>query len=345
MRGEYCASCENILSQSMMNNSFKADSLTLPLITIGMTCFNAVDTIEDAVTSALVQTWENIEILIVDDCSTDDSVSVLKKIEKEHPQLRLICQRENKGVAASRNALIRQAAGAFIAFFDDDDKSAPDRLQKQYDRIVSYERHYAHGAPVICHTARTQRYPDGTARYETTMGTASGIAPGGVAVALRILTGRPVPHVFGSTATCSQMARTETYRDLEGFDEGFRRSEDTDFNVRAAIKGAHFAGIEEPLVIQTMTRASDKTLEEEAVCALRLLEKHEAFIREHTSFSFCYRWLEEKQKFLKGHKGAFLCGMLCLLLRHPVLTVQRLMWAAPNIGFNFKTKQFHDNKE
>ena len=72
------------------------------------------------------------------------------------------------------------------------------------------------------------------------MGTNEGVVPHGIDVALRILMGKPMPNIFGSTATCSQMSRLGTYKALGGFDEDFRRSEDTEFNVRAAIYGAHF---------------------------------------------------------------------------------------------------------
>ena len=183
---------------------------------------------------------------------------------------------------------------------------ASERLETQYRRIVAYEQKHAQGAAVICHTARMQKYPNGQERYEQTMGTNEGIAPNGKEVALRILTGKPIPNIYGSAATCSQMARLATYKALSGFDEDFRRSEDTEFNVRAAIQGAHFLGLDEALVTQTMTLACDKKLSDEKHYALRLLEKHKDFINTHTHYLFCYQWLEGKYDFLqKKHLSFF----------------------------------------
>lgn len=316
----------------------------MPLITIGITSYNAHDTIKAAVNSALSQKWPNFEIVIVDDNSTDETIKILKQLEKKYTSLTIIFQEKNLGVAASRNTIIKRAKGDFIAFFDDDDISDDMRLEKQYQRIVDYERNYADHHCVISHTSRKQIYPNGLIRIELTMGTGDGLAPNGVAVAQRILTGKPVPNVWGSTATCSQMARTSTYRTLEGFDESYKRSEDTDFNVRAAMKGAHFVGIEQPLVTQIMTLTSDKKLSFEKKYALQLLDKHKTFINTHYSYNFCYGWICAKYDFLEGLKARFVFKLIHLALRYPILTTQRLYWAMPNVKFNFSFGQFYNEK-
>lgn len=319
--------------------------MDVPLITIGITYYRASDTIEKAVSSALAQTWKNIEIIIVDDCSNDGQEAILKAFQDNHPEITVIHHRFNTGVAASRNEIVNHAKGEFLAFFDDDDKSLPQRLEKQYKRIVMYEKEFAGDCPVICYTARLQEYPNGQERYEPTMGTNKDIAPHGKDVALRILTGRPQPYIFGSIATCSQMARLSTYKDLQGFDKEFRRSEDTEFNVRASIMGAHFVGIDEPLVRQTMTLGSDKKLSSEEHYALKLLEKHESFIKKHAHYEFCYGWLTAKYYLLKKEYKNFVFKMLSLLSRNPILTLQRLLWALPNMGFNFRFMSWHHDKK
>ena len=319
--------------------------MNIPLISIGITYYKASDTIEKAVSSALAQTWKNKEIIIVDDFSDDGQEYVLEKLEQQHSCIRMIRHSVNKGVAAARNGIVGQAKGEFLAFFDDDDESLPERLEKQYERIVAYEQKYAQGAAVICHTARTQNYPNGQGRDEQTMGTNEGVVPNGQNVALRILTGKPIAHILGSAATCSQMARLSTYKSLGGFDEVFRRSEDTEFNVRAALQGAHFVGLDEPLVMQTMTLASDKKLTDEKYYALKLLAKHKDFINKHAHYSFCYQWLEGKYDFLQKKQTRFLLKVTKLFLTHPILTLQRFIWALPNIGFNLRFSQFfHDKK-
>lgn len=320
-------------------------TLNAPLISIGITFFHGSETIEKAVASALAQTWKNIEIIIVDDGSDDAEASALKALHSKHPEIIVISHEINKGVAASRNEIINRAKGEFLAFFDDDDESLPTRLEEQHKRIIDYEKKYAQGHPVICYTARLQEYPDCHRRYEPTMGTNNGLAPNGVVVALRILTGKPQPNIFGSIATCSQMARLSTYRSLQGFDTDFRRSEDTDFNVRAAKKGAHFVGISTPLVKQTMTLSSDKKLFHEKEYAFKLLEKHRVFIEGHTNYKFCVGWLTAKYHFLQKDYKNFVLKMLSLQTRNPILSLQRLIWALPNTEFNFKFMRWHNAKE
>lgn len=317
--------------------------MTAPLITIGITCFNAEDTIERAIKSASAQDWGNTEIVIIDDVSTDNSFKILEKIKKTYPNLRIFQNEKNGGVAVSRNRIVEEAKGEFIVFFDDDDFSLPDRISRQYKRLIEYEKTLTDQKPVLCHTARTQNYPDEKSRYEGTMGMdKDATAPNGEAVAQRILTGKPVSGVFGSTATCSQMARTFVYRDLGGFDSKFRRSEDTDFNIRFALSGGHFVGISDPLVIQTMTLATDKSLNEERVHTLKLLDKHKEFINQKSSYAFCYEWINAKYDFLSGHKPVFLIKFTKLFLAHPIETTMRIFWAAPNITFNLNLSRFHN---
>src|SRR5262245_61840679 len=123
----------------------------LPLVTIGITCFNAAETIRCAIDSALKQDWPNKEIIVVDDASTDGSETELREIARCHPELRLIRHDVNAGYAEALNSLIKASRGAFIAIFDDDDESRPDRIANQWKRIMDYER--SHGAGlVLCYT-------------------------------------------------------------------------------------------------------------------------------------------------------------------------------------------------
>lgn len=314
-----------------------------PLISIGITCFNAADTIQKAVKSALDQTWPNIEVVIVDDKSSDGSFAILKVLSAEHDNVTVIAHPENQGVAGARNSIIDAAKGEFLAFFDDDDESHPDRIKLQYERIISYEDMIERAAPVICHTARKQIYPDGSEHYATTLGTNTGIVPNGEQVALRTLIGKPVPYVFGSTATCSQMARLSTYKQLDGFDTNFRRSEDTDFNVRAALVGSHFAGISEALVTQRMTKAEEKNLDEEEFYHLMLIDKHKGFIEKFGSSKFCRNWLINKHRFLKAKYLGFVSGLILLFITSPISTIQRLKWSIPGLQSNIKANSFHND--
>lgn len=313
-----------------------------PLITIGLTTFNAAESVDRAINSALSQTWRPIEIVVVDDCSTDDTQKILDRLAAKHYELRVFCNSVNGGVAVSRNRILDEARGEFVAFFDDDDISFSDRLSEQYRRITDYEKQFAQGDPVICHAARKLFYPTGEKRVEPTMGQIVGKrAPAGGVVAKRILLGTPLEDGYGACPTCSQMARLKTYRLLGGFDPSFRRSEDTDLNIRLAEAGGHFAGIARPLVSQKMTKTADKSLRDEYFYMRLLFEKHQAIMEREGEYDFCCKWLKMKQAWLEHHQISFYGQLLKLGLTHPLLTLRRLYTALPSIGLNRAFSRFH----
>jgi glycosyltransferase involved in cell wall biosynthesis len=304
-------------------------------ITIGITAYNAADTIAAALDSALAQDISVTQILVVDDVSSDATVAIIEGYQAREPRIELIRHSVNQGVAAARNTLIERARGTFLAFFDDDDVSTPDRLQLQRARILDYERDHAGGAAVICHTARRQIYPDGTERVEPAMGSGPGVAPHGDAVVRFTLMGEPLgAGHFGSCATCSQMARVSTYRALTGFDLVFRRCGDTELAIRHARAGGHLVGVSRPLVTQRMTPTSEKALEKLHGFWTMIFEKNiDAFDRPY-QYAFCKRWMDLKYQWLGGERARFARGLAALLLRHPMQTAQRAYRASGSLRRN-----------
>lgn len=318
--------------------------MTNPLITIGITAYNAEKTIQRCILSAFSQTWRPFEVIVIDDCSHDETLNIVNQVSENSSNIRVFINSTNSGVAFTRNRIINEANGEFIIFFDDDDESLPERISIQYKRIIDYEKQFAGGAPVICHTARTLRYPSGEVRFERTMGqTLLKSAPSGPAVARRILFGQPLQDGYGACPTCSQMARLSTYRHLGGFDESLRRGEDTDFNIRLALAGGHFVGIAEPLVIQNMTKTSEKNLQVEYEFMKRLLYKHRNFMEQAGQFNFGLDWLDLKQAWMKNHHTVFTKLLFKLIFLHPILTIRRLIFAVPNIGLNKAFSHFHSD--
>jgi glycosyltransferase involved in cell wall biosynthesis len=235
------------------------------------------------------KSWRPVEILIVDDGSEDATPEILAELRKEHPEIRLIRHDRNLGIAATRNRILAEARGELLAFFDDDDESLPERVEAQRRRILEYEREFADGAPVICHTARLQLYPDGGQRTVPTMGEREGRpAPAGLPVAERVLLGKRLKDAYGACATCSQMARLSTYAIVGGFDPMLARCEDTDLNVRLAIAGAHFVGIARPLVAQTMSKTAENLSRKSIATWLPFLTSIAtlSIARENMSFPF-----------------------------------------------------------
>lgn len=100
------------------------------LVSVIMPVFNAEKFVGEAVESILSQSFGEFELIVIDDGSTDSSLSILKSFEINDPRLRLI-SRENRGLIATLNEGIFEAQGEWIARMDADDISLTNRLEKQ----------------------------------------------------------------------------------------------------------------------------------------------------------------------------------------------------------------------
>ena len=107
------------------------DNIGFGLISVIMAAYNAEKTVRQAVLSALGQTYRNLEILVVDDCSTDSTVDIVKKLAGKDRRIRLFRNRENKGVSYARRHALENAAGSWVAILDSDDAWMPEKLEKQ----------------------------------------------------------------------------------------------------------------------------------------------------------------------------------------------------------------------
>ncbi len=99
-----------------------------PLISIVIPVYNAADYLERSIGSVRKQTYENIEIITVDDGSKDDSLSILEKYASEDPRIKVI-SKENGGSSSARNAGLKAATGKYLGFIDADDYIEPDMYE------------------------------------------------------------------------------------------------------------------------------------------------------------------------------------------------------------------------
>lgn len=81
--------------------------------------------------SVLKQTYSDWELLITDDCSTDNSREIVKEYCKKDARIKLFCLKENSGAGIARNNSIKEASGRYIAFLDSDDLWVPEKLERQ----------------------------------------------------------------------------------------------------------------------------------------------------------------------------------------------------------------------
>src|SRR5699024_8508842 len=95
--------------------------------------------IETALESLVKQSWTNLEIIVVDDCSTDNTVQTVEKYMKNHDSIRLLQTSENSGPYIARNIALERATGEFVTVNDADDWSHPDKIHQQATHLINHE--------------------------------------------------------------------------------------------------------------------------------------------------------------------------------------------------------------
>jgi glycosyltransferase involved in cell wall biosynthesis len=300
-----------------------------PKITIGITCFNSEATIRCALQSALLQDWSNTELIIVDDFSRDETVAVIKQVIAGFPNATLIKHETNGGPAAARNTILAAARGEFIAFFDDDDESLPQRLRTQYERLCAYEA--VTGVHLIaCYASGVRRYPN---QYEIkiqAIGSTPEVPSGEVVADYLLFNGRRDGVFYGGgTPSCALMARRSTFEAVGAFDASLRRVEDVDFAIRLAIAGGHFIGCPEVLYLQHATEGSDKTPLMNLQAELRLVEKYADYLRSKGRYVYARDWFNIRYYHFSCRHFRFLTTLIWFLVRYPIAGMRHLLRSAP----------------
>lgn len=231
------------------------------LVSVIIPVYNRENTIKRAIDSVLCQTYTNLELIIVDDGSTDNTVKVVKEYTDQ--RIKLICQRKNGGANKARNIGIASAKGEYIAFQDSDDEWIADKL-------VTQIRAMAKGDYLACYSAYNlhERYfihtiPDdfeNQIKYETALG--------------KILT------KYNVIGTPTLVVKREALMLLENeyFDEQMIRLQDYEFAIRLH-KICRIAYVNRPLV--NAFRTADSITTNSSVLyasAGRIIKKHKDFL-------------------------------------------------------------------
>lgn len=114
------------------------------LVSIITPNWNCARYISETIRSVQVQTYQNWEMLIVDDNSTDNSELMVKPFIDRDKRIRLLKNEKNSGAAVSRNYALKEAKGKWIAFLDSDDLWAPEKLEKQLTFMVENDYHFCY---------------------------------------------------------------------------------------------------------------------------------------------------------------------------------------------------------
>lgn len=108
--------------------------MSQPLVSILIPCFNAAPWLAETIESALAQTWSSIEIIVVDDGSSDQSLAIARRFESRGVT---VLTQKNAGASAARNHALRHACGEFIQYLDADDLLAPDKIEHQVKCLLT----------------------------------------------------------------------------------------------------------------------------------------------------------------------------------------------------------------
>jgi len=110
--------------------------LIMPKVSVIIPVYNSQTYIETALNSVLKQTWSNLEVLVVDDCSTDNTVQMVEAYKKIDSRIKLIRAHENGGPYIARNLGLSEATGEFVTCHDADDWSHPEKIEKQVMQLL-----------------------------------------------------------------------------------------------------------------------------------------------------------------------------------------------------------------
>lgn len=121
-----------------------------PLVSIITPVYNAQDYLEESILSVLNQTYENWELILIDDCSTDKSYKIIEKYLKQDKRIKYLKNEKNSGPAITRNNGIENSKGDYIAFLDSDDLWKEEKLMNQINFMIENKLKISHGNYYFC---------------------------------------------------------------------------------------------------------------------------------------------------------------------------------------------------
>lgn len=187
-------------------------------ITVGVPVFNGRNTLPRALDSILSQTVKlPIEVIIVDDGSTDTSANIALSYELLHPNVFRLIRTENRGVAAARNLIVSEARYDHLTWLDADDYYYPTKLAIQHETLSMWHM-FGHSHLGDPHLMTFSNFDIGNEVYSFVSWLADPIK--------HILTGEFRAYLWAS------MVSTEAYRTIGPFNEVLHRGEDTDWLLR-----------------------------------------------------------------------------------------------------------------
>lgn len=239
---------------------------TPPVVSVIIPAYNAAWCVARAVDSVLTQTFRDLELIVVNDGSTDGTATVLAAYGDS---LRLV-SKVNGGLSSARNAGIHAAQGRYVAFLDADDSWLPNKLERQLALME------AQPELVFCSTSAQLRSPEGESLGEWACGTSP----------LPTLEAIFATNAFVAGSGSAVLARREVFANVGGFDESLRSLEDIDMWMRLAAAGPYACVPESLTIILKRAGSMSGNLDVMRGAAITVMRKNRALLPRHQRSAF-----------------------------------------------------------
>lgn len=194
-----------------------------PLISVLIPVYNVENYIAKAVLSICNQTYQNLQIIVIDDCSTDDTYSIVANLAKNDPRILLLRNDINSKIVKTLNFGLNYVKGEYIVRMDGDDICSPNRIEKQFNFLVNNPEYSLVGSQV--YTINEEDVIIGKLVLPTNF----------LVIKENIKYTSPVLHIW--------LAKTQVYRKLNGYRE-IPGAEDYDFLLRMCTEGFKFTNLD-----------------------------------------------------------------------------------------------------
>ncbi|MGI5817784.1 MAG: glycosyltransferase family 2 protein [Armatimonadota bacterium] len=196
-----------------------------PVVSVLIAAYNEEERIRDSLDSVFAQTYSNLEVIVVDDGSTDATAEIVRS---EYPDVILVRQ-ENAGLPATRNAAAGVSSGELLMAMDADDRIAPEKVERQIEVLRQHPEAAAVATNGIAQAGR-HTYPYTNPRLDRITETD-----------LHAILCGPSP------VGASTMIRREAFEDIGGYDPEAKLWDDRDFFCRLILQGHRLLFLNEPL--------------------------------------------------------------------------------------------------
>jgi glycosyltransferase involved in cell wall biosynthesis len=245
-----------------------------PLISVVIPTYNRADFIANTINSVLNQTYQNIEILVVDDASTDQTESAVQALND--PRIKYIRLPENTSGTKPRNTGILESRGRYIALLDSDDEWLPDKLQKQLHFI---NQNAANEENIICFTGLILKSDNGES----------------------VLSNPPLKEgvdIMDYILVDDNWVQTSTYM-VSGelakrtlFNPELKKHQDWDFCLRLRENGAKFINLPESLTVYNIEERNDRIgINGKYLLSLQWIKENRTQVSDKAYFSFLAKYV------------------------------------------------------